>query len=295
MTEKTRLTISVSDRILERNFETDPVLQDHDIWTSSSPLSGVVIINTWEIYHLQKIVLVVTESGHYQIFRSVNMKRFSNVHDHATEIYNIFYIDEGVALFSATDGWWSTTTAGVSWNYLDDGVGAKAVATVQIADGEWEIFACGVDKKIYARNYPTGTWSEVYDATILWSGKWYPAIAGGVAGILVGIGPYLIRSEDLGESWQVVQNFEDRVVKNIIVSSRSNAPVYLVETDLDGKSQMWWTRDVGDSVTLDETRFDAVEHAQSVIPTGGDTETPKIVMFGRRTPTSDKVYDVIEV
>lgn len=292
--EKTRLTISVADRVFERPVETDPDMQDQDTWRMSSPIPGAIIINTWELYHLQKIVLAATETGHYQIFRSVDMKRFARVHDHSSEIFNIYYIDEGVAVFSATDGWWDSGDTGLNWDYLDDGVGARAAAVLPYDDADWLIFAYGIDKKVYARHYPTGTWAEVYDAAAVWSGKWWPAIAGGVAGVLVGVGPYLVRTDTLGSSWQIVQDFGDRVIKSIIVSSRSNMPVYLIETDLDGKSEMWWTYDVGDSVTLNETRFDVVDDAQAVIPTGQGAEVPTFAVFGRRTPESDRQHKIIE-
>lgn len=292
--EHTRLTVSISDRLFERDVDTDAEL-DCDTWGMSTPIPGAVIINSWEIYHRQKIILVATDTGRYQIYRTLDMKTFTKVHDHATEIYNIYYIDDGLAVFSATDGWWYTSDSGLTWTYLDAGVGARAAMVLNYDDLDWMIFAYGIDRKIYARHYPTGSWSEVYDVGAAWSGKWSPAIAGGSPGILVGAGPYLIRSEDLGVSWQTVQDFSPRIVKKVLSSTRSNTPVYMVEVDVDGKSEIWWTYDMGDSVTLDEIRFDVIEDAQAVIPTGQSSEVQKFVVFGRRTPESDYQHEIFEV
>lgn len=291
--ENTRIALSIADRLFEKNLDTDPELLERDFWSVTDAIPCSIVINSWELYHLQKIVLVATEIGHYQIFRSIDMKRFTRVHDHATEIYNVYYIDEGVAVFSATDGWWDTGNTGLTWEYLDDGVGARSVTVLPYDEGDWIIFAYGTDKKVYARHYPVGTWSEVYDAGSVWSGKWWPAIAGGVAGILVGVGPYLVRTDNLGSDWQVVQDFSPRVVKNIVVSSRSNMPIYLIETDFDGKSELWWSFDAGDSVRIDETRFDVVEIAQTVIPTGGAEEDPLFALYGRRTAASNRELKLV--
>jgi len=295
--EKTRLTISMGDRVFERNIETEPEMQDSDIWGMSSPIPGAIILGTWEIYHLQKIALAATEGGHYQIFRSPDGVKFEMVHDHDTEIFNIFYIDEGVAVFSATDGWWVTVDTGLSWHPLDPGAAAfpraRSVAVLPYDEGEWVIFAYGNDKKVYVRDFPAGVWEEVYDSSELWTGKWWPAIAGGIAGVLLGVGPYLVRTDDLGDSFQSIQDFSPRVIESIVVSSQSNMPVYLIKTDHDGKHEMWWSWDVGDSVKLDETRFDVIEDAQTVVPTGTDSEMPFFVVSGRRAAVGRREYKIV--
>lgn len=291
MTENTRLIISSSDRVFERSIAPQE-LEPAAIWTASPPIPGARIIGCWELYNLQKTLLVVTESGHYQTFWSPNMEKFTKTHDHESEIYNIYYIDEGMAVFSASDGWWYTHSSGVAWSYLDDGVAAKAAIVIPYDDEEWVIVAYGVDKKIYVRHYPVGTWSEVYDTTSIWAGKRYPTISGSAPGILIGVGPYLIRTGTLGSSWEVVQDFSPSIVKNVIVSGQTKVPVFAIETEADGKSEVCWTSDLGDTVTPDEKRFAVSLGAQSVIPTGETDQINTFVVLGRRTPSSGVVYDI---
>jgi hypothetical protein len=47
------LTISASDRLMTRVIEQDPTSPryEQDQWEVSLPLSGVRIINSWQVYH----------------------------------------------------------------------------------------------------------------------------------------------------------------------------------------------------------------------------------------------------
>lgn len=307
MIERPRLTLSVSDRILEREIipDDDPIMADGmefaakrgaNVWTASSPISGVEIVNSWEIFHRIKLVLTRTEAGHFELARSINSVRFNRVHDHATEIYNVYYIDEGVAVFAATDGWWHTTSTGKTWAELAYAVpGARNMAAVQTGEVEWALLPYSTDKKIYSMVYPfDGAGSEVFDSTSIWTGKWHPAIAGNVVCVLAGVGPYLIRSEDLGETWSVIQTFgESEIIKSITVSTRSNMPTFLIETDTDGICKFYWSEDAGDSLVLNETRFEAISDVQSVIPTSKEDEAPMFVILGKRSQDSPSEYKIV--
>jgi len=107
-------------------------------------------------------------------------KKYTLVHNHSTEIYNLFWLDDGHVLFSAADGWWATTDTGLVWNRLDlwaSSPAARNLTAVGLQEGSWILVAYGQDHKIYRCAYPGGQWSEVFDTTAIHSDKWYPAMA----------------------------------------------------------------------------------------------------------------------
>ena len=106
--EVSKLVIASGDRIMSRALG-DEGTPTTDAWQVSSPIPGARIINTWQIYNNIWLALTVTENGHYCIYRTINLQKYILVHDHATRIFNIFYVDDGHVLFSADDGWWATT------------------------------------------------------------------------------------------------------------------------------------------------------------------------------------------
>jgi len=101
--EETKLVLSTNERIMSCIVGgEDDIMTER--WELSSPIPGVRIINTWQVYHLIWLALAQDEAGHYLIYRSIDLQKYRLVHDHSTEIYNLFWLDDGHVLFSAADG-----------------------------------------------------------------------------------------------------------------------------------------------------------------------------------------------
>ena len=181
--ELPRVVLAASDCVMNRAVGLNVELEtESNLWQQSGQIPGVRIINTWEVYRNIWLVLTKTESGHYQILRSIDLQRYSMVHDHLTEIYNLFWLDDGHMIFCAADGWWVTTDTGLTWSALVLGPlvpKARSVAVVGLQEKLWSLVAYGEDHKLYHSDYPDGEWVMAYDTTAIWPNKWYPAIAGG--------------------------------------------------------------------------------------------------------------------
>lgn len=300
------LTISASDRIMTRPIEQDPESPryEQDQWEVSKPLPGVRIINSWQIYHKMWLVLAVTDGGIYNIFLSVG-GRFTLVHSHPSKIYNLFYVDDGHCLFCADDGWYFTVNTGTAWTEADEDVlgaaayspVAKAMAVIGLSTGSWALVAYAEDHRIYRAVYPGGEWDVAYDTTAIWTDKWYPAIAGGPAGILAGAGSKLLRSLDAGETWTILRDLGS-VIKSIVVSNQSTTPVFAITveptpgSDID---KIYITYDLGDSLAEDANRAGSISSVQSVVPTGTNEVQTMFTVLGKRTADSAKQdYKIIE-
>lgn len=319
------LTISASDRIMTRPIEQDleSPRYEQDQWEVSQPLPGVRIINSWQVYHKMWLVLASTEDGKYNIFLSFG-GRFTLVHSHDSRIYNLFYVDDGHCLFCAADGWWATTNTGSTWSEpdlvslgpdpdMDEPVpeyddwtvidswavnpSAKSLAVIGLSTGSWALVAYGEDHRIYRAVYPGGEWDVAYDTTAIWADKWYPAIAGGPAGILAGAGSKLLRSLDAGETWELLRDIES-VIKNIVVSNQSRKPVFAVTvepTPVSEIDKIYLSYDLGDSLTEDANRAGSISSVQSVVPTGTNEVQTSFAVLGKRTVDSPQQdYKIIE-
>ncbi len=294
--ELPRLVISSGDRIVHRSIGgAAEEYSESDLWEVSSPIPGTRIINTWQIYHKIWLVLALAEDGHYYLFRSINLQKYKLVHEHESKIYGLYFIDDGHAIFCAADGWWATTNAGVTWTKLAlTTLPAAAVAVIQLTASKWALVAYGQDHKIYYAEYPGGDFEEVYDATT-WTGKWYPAIAGGPVGLLAGAGNQLLRSDGAGEPWDVVQTVPAGVIKSVAVSNQSNLPTFLITVEQEGSEieTLYWSYDIGDSLIPDMSRVGVVASMQSVTPTGiGEIKTI-FAVIGRRTAESGSSYRLL--
>jgi hypothetical protein len=295
--ETSKLVVATNERIMSRDLES--VIED-TYWELSDPIPGVRIINTWQIYHMIWLVLTKTESGHYQIFRSENMQNYSLVHDHGSEIYNLFWLDDGHMIFCAADGWWVTTNTGLTWSELTLGAlqpQARACAAVNLEERLWSLVAYGIDHKLYHSEYPGGEWSVALDMTAIWTDKWYPAVSGGPAGVLAGAGSKLLRSTQAGApgTWQQIQQV-DGIIKSIVASNQSNTPTFLVVVEnVDGSADRFYlSYDLGDSLEQDMTRIDSVSSVASVIPTGTDNPSTTFAVIGKRTADQVPTYRLIE-
>ena len=297
--EVSKLVIASGDRIMSRALG-DEGTPTTDAWQVSSPIPGARIINTWQIYNNIWLALTVTEYGHYCIYRTINLQKYTLVHDHATRIFNIFYVDDGHVLFSADDGWWATTDTGQSWSGLSLGTipYVKATAVIGLEENLWALIAYGQDHKIYYCEYPGGTWEEAYDTNTLWADKWYPALAGCVVGVLAGAGNRLLRSDRVGEpdSWYTLQEV-DGIIKSIIISNQSNNPTFLIvveQTNNEEIDKLYWTYDLGDSIVADLNRSSPVAAVQSVTPTGTGEMSTAFVVLGKRAPGEAAKLQIIQ-
>lgn len=293
--ETSRLVMLSTDRVFSKIIrEGDDITEDH-IWLVSSPIPGTVI-KTWEIYHKVQIVLSKADSGNYQIFRSIDLITYSLVHDHATEIYDIFWIDYGRVVICATDGWFETTNTGLTWAPLVLApLPAKAFAVIRHYDGSQNWVVYGLDQKVYVANYPDGAWLEVLDTTATNSGRWYPAMAGSAVGVIVGAGPYLFRA--LGDdptTWSLIHTM-DGIVKNIRVSDHSNHPEFFIVLECADGDHVYSSSDLGDSV-LEElgTRIEPNVSIESIVPTLGNETRTTFAVVGRRGSDVPLTYKVIE-
>jgi hypothetical protein len=296
--EVSKLVVASGSHIMSRATTGDTL----DRWELSSPIPGMRIINTWQIFNRIWLALALTEDGHYNLFRSIDLQKYSLVHEHQSRIYGLFFVDDGHMLFCAEDGWWATTDTGVTWTEAIDDlcmeVQATAMSIIALAAGSWRLIAYGMDHKIYSRDYPVGMWSEVYDTNSIWTDKWYPAIAGCSVGILAGAGNQLLRSSSLGESgsWSQIQTV-DGVIRDIVVSNQSNLPVFLIivaPMGGDEPDKIYLSYDMGDSLVPDANRSGPIASVQAVTPTGTSELQTTFALLGKRTPDGNQSVRLIQ-
>lgn len=298
--ETSKLVLLSKDRVFSKIVRENGVLNESDhTWLMSSPVPGTTL-KTWEIYQKVQIVLSKADSGNYQIFRSINLITYLLVHDHATEIYDIFWVDEGHMVFSATDGWFETTDSGLTWPQMALAtLPAKAFAVIRHIDGSQNWIVYGLDQKVYVADYPDGAWQEVLDTTATNSGRWYPAMAGSSVCILAGAGPYLFRA--MGEdpaTWTLIKTLDDGgIIKNIRISDFSRVPMFFIIVENPNGDHVFISRDLGDSMTEElGTRIDPKMAIESIVPTLTDSTRTTFTVVGRRTRDVDApfTFKVIE-
>ena len=297
--EDTILVLSTNERIMSCIVGgEDDIMTER--WELSSPIPGVRIINTWQVYHLIWLALAQDEAGRYLIYRSIDLQKYALVHNHSTEIYNLFWLDDGHVLFSAADGWWATTDTGLVWNRLnlwESSPAARNLTAVGLQEGSWTLVAYGQDHKIYTCAYQGGQWAEVFDSTAIHSGKWYPAMAGGSVAILAGAGNKLLRSLSAGAagSWQIIREVEG-IIKSIVASNQSNRPTFLIVVEsLDGSADRFYrSYDLGDTLVADMTRVDSVSSVASITPTGTPDMSTAFAVLGKRTADTPPGYKLIQ-
>ena len=174
---------------------------------------------------------------------------------------------------------------------------AKAMAVIGLSTGSWALVAYAEDHRIYRAVYPGGEWDVAYDTTTVWTDKWYPAIAGGPAGILTGAGSKLLRSLDAGVNWTILRDLGS-VIKSIVISNQSSTPVFAITveptpgSDID---KIYLSYDLGDSLAEDANRAGSISSVQSVVPTGTNEVQTMFTVLGKRTAdTTKQDYKIIE-
>jgi hypothetical protein len=301
--ELPKIVLAASDCVISRaiGFDVEQEIESN-LWAQSGQIPGVRIINTWQIYKNIWLVLTKTEQGHYLILRSIDLQRYSLVHDHDSEIYNLFWLDDGHMIFCATDGWWVTTNTGLTWSELTLGAltpKARALAVVGLQEHLWSLVAYADDHKIYQSDYPGGEWVEAYDTSDIWSDRWYPAIAGGPAGVLAGAGSKLLRSTQVGEvgTWRTIMEVAG-IIKSMVVSNQSKTPSFLIviepKVGEDQVDKLYWTNDLGDSLEETMNRVGTLSSVQSVTPTGTNEIQTTFVVLGNRVVGGPADYKLVQ-
>lgn len=291
------IVMAQGEKIVSRGIvedEDDP----RSAWQVSSPIPGNQIINSWQIYKNIWVVLAKSDAGKYCIFRSINRRKYNLVHEHDVKILNMFWLTDGQMIFSAEDGWWIGKKSGLTWEEIsfETAIQAQNMAIIPTDEGEWAFVAYAVDKKIYYCEYPGGDWEVAYDATNVLE-RFIPAIAGSAIGILAATGKSLIRSVGLGApgTWIKIQDLE-MYITDIIISDRSNTPVFLLTTESEDGSdiqKLFWSYDLGDSLIPEVSRLGSVTAAQSVIPTGENELRSQFVVLARRQPEAATTLRII--
>ncbi|MDD1735856.1 MAG: hypothetical protein LUQ21_00115 [Methanothrix sp.] len=302
--ELPRVVLAANDCVMNRAVGSSLEQEtESNLWEQSGQIPGVRIINTWQVYKNIWLVLTKTEGGHYHIFRSIDLQRYSLVHDHSSEIYNLFWLDDGHMIFCATDGWWVTTDTGLTWSELILGAlvpKARSVAVVGLQENLWSLVAYGEDHKLYHCDYPGGEWVVAYDTSAIWSDKWYPAIAGGPPGTLAGAGSKLLRSIQAGETgtWQPIMDVEG-IIKSIVISNQSGTPAFMIVVEPtigeDQVDRIFLTNDLGDSLQEVMNRVGTLSSVQSVIPTGTAEVQTMFAVLGNRSVGGPASYKIIQV
>jgi hypothetical protein len=206
------LSIAEGKKFLLGTFDTT----NFQNWWKSEPFPGQIdeIQQPLHVFGQYHVCIVKMHNGTYSIYRTKNMgKSWEQVYNTPDKIYTLNLIDYGWVIGSTSSGWIeSKLDSGYSW--LEISTFAPGCQTViNISDDV--LFAH--DGTSVWRSYDFArSWSKVITKTgwtskgyhvpsitqsFKWSGWAYPALAGIGQTILVGFGPYLNISEDLGETW----------------------------------------------------------------------------------------------
>jgi hypothetical protein len=287
-----------ADRVMTRNVYDDDGENNYNRWQVSSPIPGKRIINTWEIYFGIWLVFAKAENDHYQLFQTIDRNTYTLVHDHATKIHGVCWIGAGHMVFCAEDGWWRSTDSGTTWTnfFSSDYPVSASICCIKSSVGH-DLYAYGQDNKIYVLVYydVDEEWAEVFDTTEISVTRQYPAIDGAPVGILAGVGPYLYRSLDDGESWALVAEVPG-IIKNIRVSNKTNTPIFLIEVEslTTEASSLYWTNDLGETLVQEMNRVGPISGVQSVYPTGQTEVRTQFVVLSRRSEDDRPDYQILE-
>lgn len=280
-------------------------------FSKESPIPGTTVVSSMEIHRGILLTIVRSASGHYEIYRSYDSIHNELVHCHSSEIYKIVQIDMGVAIFSASDGWWLTIDDGTMWYQISDTHPARSFVVIRpMMENDIILYAYCDDRKIYTGEFSLALnlftwedpacvtsggipaapisrfsdfveWHELYDTGEI--GLWYPAMDGSAIALLVGAGNRLLRYEK--STWKVVQ-VVDGIISHISISDQMQIPVFMITIEKpSGSNDFRWTYDIGDSLVQDINRVFPHMHSEGVIPTG-DSETESLFVFsGKRHPS----------
>ncbi len=185
-------------------------------WWKSLPFPGEVetIEDITHVYGQYHVCIAKMQNGTYSIYRTHDSgKTWTSVYNTSDIIYSITQIDYGHVIASTSTGWLeSTLDSGLTWTKISNfAPGCRTVINI----GDNVLFAH--DCSAIWRSYDIGrTWSKILSKTrwtsigyhdpsttknFSWNSYAYPALTGVGQTIFVGFGPYLVISEDNGETW----------------------------------------------------------------------------------------------
>lgn len=280
--ETPRLVLSGRGNIMNRMISDQDRILGWNRWDVSKNIPGMTILKTLRAFHNITLALSKSDSGQYTIHRSIDYKKFELVHEHDTPIHGMFLIDSGIVAFSADDGWYVTEDAGQTWTEfpVEGAPPAEAAVAIRIPSDEeydlvtyskYDIVVYSIDRKLYYCEYPDGGWQEAFDTNEIYTGEWYAALDGSQVGILAGVGNKLLASNNMGRpgSWHV-KTTAAGIIRSITASDNSSAPAFLIAAQVQGtpESKLYWSVDLGDSLTPYMSRIDAVAQGASVFVTG---------------------------
>lgn len=182
-------------------------------WKSNSfPGSVEIIYKPIHVYGQYHVCIVKMLDGTYSIYRTSNMgKTWESVYNTSDIIYTVVLIDYGWVIASTSSGWIeSQIDSGKTWSTISSfAPGCQTVINV----GDNILFAHDCNFIWKSEDYAR-SWSKVLDChNLTWQGfhggsmttKYAsyvaPALCGYESRIVVGCGPYLLYSDDLGLTW----------------------------------------------------------------------------------------------
>jgi len=185
-------------------------------WWKSKPFPGAIDIiqKPIHVYGQYHVCIVKMLNGTYSIYRTKDMgKTWESVYNTSDIIYTLTTIDYGWIVGSTSSGWIeSRLDSGYTWSEISSfAPNCKTVINI----GDDYLFAHDGTSIWKSEDYAR-TWSKVLTKTswysqplhegwsgwtFSWNGDVEPALAGINETIFVGFGPYLIISDDLGNTW----------------------------------------------------------------------------------------------
>lgn len=216
-------------------------LDSFESWWISDPFPGSVetVLDLVRVHGEYYFALCRMTDGSWTVFRSNNYGRsWSEIWTHPHEIFGFISIDWGWVVFPAADGWYETTTTGNSILKKSDAGPASLPGKGMPVTEDRVLYHSG--SKVWATEDRAESWDLSFDGTSIWSGDSSPAIAGGYSLVLAGIGPYLLRSETQGGSWEVARKLtNDRIIREILAinPSAGAAAEFVVKVELVGQDK----------------------------------------------------------
>jgi len=186
-------------------------------WWKSEPFPGSIedIGEPIHIYGQYHVCIVKKTDGTYSIYRTRNAgKSWIEVYNTSYIIYTLAMIDYGWVIGSTSHGWIeSRIDSGYTWSEIST-FAPNCKTIINIDD---DVLFAHDGRKIWRSTDFAHTWSKVLDSArwtsepyhwgesssrdFSWNSDSYPAIAGANQSILVGFGPYLVISTDVGKTW----------------------------------------------------------------------------------------------
>jgi len=183
------------------------------VWWKSEPFPGEVkkIYQPIHVYGQYHCAIVEMLDGTWSIYRTGDYgKTWASVYTSAVRINALQLIDPGRVVAATLDGWIETQNSGLNWSVVSVQA-PNCTAIVSIGD---DILIAQNTDAVFRSTDVGRNWTQVLDCqSIYWrhfhsgyrttsySGTVYPTLAGSMATVACGIGPYFLYSNDQGVTW----------------------------------------------------------------------------------------------